>query len=227
MRTGGRRFTLVELLVVISIITLLAGMLLPALEKAVKYAYATACLNNLKQFGFAFSEYADASGYYPSRYWNVLLNPYISPDGRIGWTSGGGVKMAVGLCPNVPRVNGSSQPINASYAYTGVWWNTSGAHYFFAQHAQPDRCVRPAQVTRPTGTCLLSENWLNSGNNYWGGSMLSDQSCRAVHNQGGNLLFVDQHVRWVNLLATTAYANVQWYMDPVYVFSKTETTTRF
>ncbi len=50
-------FTLIELLIVISIIALLIGLLLPALSQARKSARAGACLANLRQYGIAFSLY--------------------------------------------------------------------------------------------------------------------------------------------------------------------------
>jgi len=82
LRTEARRrqtrgLTLIELMVVISILSILAALLLPALARAREMARRTFCNNNMKQIGLVLRMYADESGgMYPAgsrndRYGNV------------------------------------------------------------------------------------------------------------------------------------------------------------
>ncbi|TWU22747.1 DUF1559 domain-containing protein [Bythopirellula polymerisocia] len=79
-----RGFSLVELLVVISIIAVLVGLLLPAIQAAREAARREGCLNNLKQIGLAIHSYESSHRKFPP--------------GRVGCDDTGD-QMPIAACP--------------------------------------------------------------------------------------------------------------------------------
>src|SRR3954452_14533208 len=64
-RAGRHGFTLIEVLVVITMIGALVALLLPAVQAAREVSRRVQCSNNLKQLALAAANYTDPIGCYP------------------------------------------------------------------------------------------------------------------------------------------------------------------
>lgn len=84
----ARRFTLVEMLVVIAIISILSALLMPGIEKAIAASRQIECSNQLRQIGYTIHSYAEDNksllppfrgrmwrgGKFSKEYWPVFLS---------------------------------------------------------------------------------------------------------------------------------------------------------
>lgn len=82
------RFTLIEILIVITILAILAAMLLPGLAKSKEYAKVVVCMNNLRQVALSYQNYKDNfDGAMPEcEYWLndfTLVYPYAKKNDEV------------------------------------------------------------------------------------------------------------------------------------------------
>jgi prepilin-type processing-associated H-X9-DG protein/prepilin-type N-terminal cleavage/methylation domain-containing protein len=149
-------FTLVELLVVISIIGLLAGLAVPAINGGLKSAKAGACLSNLHQIGVATMAYAaDNSFKLPnagsgtSDMWATQLAAFIS--------TGTKSKKSIFVCPGSEKTVQEATGNDVAVTY--------GVHNGLMPKGGTASNI--SSVVRSTEVILAGDVCQNPGNKGW------------------------------------------------------------
>ena len=178
---------------VVTIIVILAGMLMPSLQRARESARKAVCTNNLKQIGLAFYMYfQDHDEYFPKRItpdgteWPTTLNSYVPQPVS-------GKRGHVYHCPS----NRVSPKPWSCYAYNKQFTESTSVFWYSLR-----------SVKRNPGKLVLVSDGGKKGQPDCGGmnnefSMMWDTTYGYDydriwywHNDGANILFLDGHVEW-------------------------------
>ncbi len=205
----GRRataFTLIEILVVITIIGILMALLLPAILKGRGVATMTECTNNLKQLGIGFNIYLTESSYlyppattsppsknYGRKEWCDLIRPKLN----MGKLDDGGMRLTMLYKgPDWPKYKLFDCPANM---------NATADGFRFSYGYNTNCAGRSQNVVRADMIVL------HCANNYAPSPVTGRPSNPGIHGDGfDNYLFTDGHVDKSNSFYKIAANKPPW-----------------
>lgn len=167
--TGSHAFTLVELLVVVAIVSILAALMLPSLQRVRKQAKRAKCVGNIHALGIATALYAnDNNGYLPSR-----------QDALGRWAVGGWLCMSAGSPTNLgqlyPYMKGGAE----AFFCPDVRRSTSSAYV-----PNTIRLESPQASATFFQNAWVNENTMNTTASLWSGYTFSNHMQTSVAAPG-------------------------------------------
>jgi len=199
-RAGG--FTFTELLVAVSLGTILVGTMLPALNTAQDTMKAAVCLGNIHQWGMAISLYvADQRDYYPydgnpttpcdprnTNAWFNVLPPYINQsklcDLYLANTPPTPGMKSIWVCPSATNMTVSPTMSNPNFMYA----ISACLH----EEGSGNVGFRRSQMINPANTIIFCEE---PEDNYPEAQGMADTVQR--HFGGSHFVMGDGHAEWI------------------------------